>query len=716
MKLINKYLVFIKYLFVAGFSFLLDISLFTLFNYGLKNIILSTILARIISSFINYLLNKDKVFKSSEKNALFKYYLLVIVQMLVSATLVDKVYNMVSINPTIIKVPIELFLFLCNYFMQKYYIFKTALIPTFIDKHLKYFFLSFLSTFSIYQYLLLHLNNNYLAYLLIIVIYLIFLMFYKFLYQNIELSKLYKGYVLILSIILVLGYSYEITTTGELFFGSLANFMLSLIKVLGFYFFFKTLVYYFIKFLKHPFKVPNNKLIRAFSKHPFRYSFLFMFIVYGIFLIIYYPGILNLDNAEQIKEVLGIPSRYLDSINPLSNKTLTNFNPIVHTLLLGLPVKLGVALGNFNFGLFLYTLMQLMIVISINSYAISYMLKEKINPLYVFITFLILALFPTTAFYSITAVKDVLYTEFLFLFCLKIYDYLKYKDKYQFKDHFIFFIISLLVILFRNNGIYLVIITLLFLLIYNKKLPVITLIIALIVFNLCFEHLLLPLWGISGTSIREALAVPFQQTARLITYKKEVVTDEDLKIIGRILDVDNMAKDYDKDLADPVKDKFNKDYTKEDLINYFKVWGKYLMKEPLIYEDATINNVSGFFDPFEYDWKVYHKLYQSLPKAGVDYHYISAFKGARNFLFNYETVFEFTPLGLLVNIAIITWLSILCFLLLLKEKPYYILLIPSMISILFCIVGPRDLYFRYIYPVFMLLIVLFPIIKDIKEE
>ena len=145
--LINKYLTFIKYLFVAGFSFLLDISLFTLFNHFLNSIVISTILARIISSFINYLLNKDKVFKSKEKNTIFKYYLLVLVQMLVSATIVEDLCNLVVINPTIIKIPTELCLFVINYFIQKYYIFKTSNIPNIINNYLKYLFLVFIIMF-----------------------------------------------------------------------------------------------------------------------------------------------------------------------------------------------------------------------------------------------------------------------------------------------------------------------------------------------------------------------------------------------------------------------------------------------------------------------------------------------------------------------------------------------------------------------------------------
>lgn len=127
MKLLKKYEMFLKYISVAIISFLIDISFFKLFLIIFNNnIILSTILARIISSFINYLLNRNKVFNSKEKvfNTIIKYYGLVVIQMLVSAFVVDNLYKLITINPVYIKVPVELFIFICNYLIQKIFIFK----------------------------------------------------------------------------------------------------------------------------------------------------------------------------------------------------------------------------------------------------------------------------------------------------------------------------------------------------------------------------------------------------------------------------------------------------------------------------------------------------------------------------------------------------------------------------------------------------------------
>ena len=126
-KIYKKYETFLKYIFVAGISFVIDILFFNIFNNLISlSIIISTICARVISSFINYLLNRDKVFKSDEKKlkTVIKYYILVIIQMSVSAIFVDNLYKLVKINPTIIKIPVEFTLFICNYIIQKVLIFK----------------------------------------------------------------------------------------------------------------------------------------------------------------------------------------------------------------------------------------------------------------------------------------------------------------------------------------------------------------------------------------------------------------------------------------------------------------------------------------------------------------------------------------------------------------------------------------------------------------
>lgn len=121
----------IKYLFSSGSSFFIDLLLFTIFKVFLKDILsinscilLATIMARIISSYYNYLVNSRFVFKSKAKNAIIKYYILVVIQMLISAFSVMIINSIANINTTIIKFFIDIIIFIANYIIQRFIIFN----------------------------------------------------------------------------------------------------------------------------------------------------------------------------------------------------------------------------------------------------------------------------------------------------------------------------------------------------------------------------------------------------------------------------------------------------------------------------------------------------------------------------------------------------------------------------------------------------------------
>ena len=123
---------FLKYSAISIISFIIDIVLFKVLLNLLKGIInnsliiVSTILARIISSFANFMLNKKISFKSKKKisNTIIKYYVLCVIQMLVSGILVSILYNWLGISEVIIKIIVDTILFFVNYKIQRLWIFN----------------------------------------------------------------------------------------------------------------------------------------------------------------------------------------------------------------------------------------------------------------------------------------------------------------------------------------------------------------------------------------------------------------------------------------------------------------------------------------------------------------------------------------------------------------------------------------------------------------
>ena len=122
----------LKYVFSSGTSFVLDLLLFTIFQWIFSNINLSTMLciflatifSRIMSSLYNYFMNSRFVFNNKDIKTIVAYFILVIIQMFMSAFLVSLIERIVLINTTIIKFFVDIVIFIINYIVQKTIIFN----------------------------------------------------------------------------------------------------------------------------------------------------------------------------------------------------------------------------------------------------------------------------------------------------------------------------------------------------------------------------------------------------------------------------------------------------------------------------------------------------------------------------------------------------------------------------------------------------------------
>ena len=131
---IRIYSVFGKFIISSLLSFVVDIVLFTVIIAALKSItpvpsgyiLIATIGARIFSACVNYLLNKNTVFKhkNAGKTAIIKYFILFTVQLLASATLVGFLFRLTGIHETVIKVIVDALLFLISFQIQREWVFR----------------------------------------------------------------------------------------------------------------------------------------------------------------------------------------------------------------------------------------------------------------------------------------------------------------------------------------------------------------------------------------------------------------------------------------------------------------------------------------------------------------------------------------------------------------------------------------------------------------
>lgn len=588
-------------------------------------------------------------------------------------------------------------------------------------KKFKYFFIflcslltvvSFVTPMTLNGLVFTQKDNSFLLYLVFVIF--LFLYYKKYLY-NLKYNKIFNSLSLLFSLFMVVGYSFDVTDSSDLLFASWFLFFLSLLKFVGYFIFFNVTINVIFNFIReYDFSdfVKKNKLLLLFEKNPFLFSCILLLICYLPYMIAYYPAVINYDAANQIKEVMGIHTRYMDSVVLINeNVFITNFNPVIHTLLLGGLFKLGYNLGSVNFGLFLYSVFQTALVIMTFSYAICFMKKQGIKSKYLIISLLIFALVPVFPMYAMTTVKDVIFSCLILLLVIYIYKFI-INDILK-RDYFIFFVIVLFMMLFRNNGLYILLLVFPFMIIVLKdKRKFLVLIFVLSLVSYFGYNRLLNYFEIANTSIREALSIPFQQTARLVKYREEVIEENDENIIDVILDYDTLADRYEPDLSDNVKNKYNKYATSDDLKRYFIVWFKYLLKEPMIYVDATLNNVYGYFYPNTAQWYLYNDYNTKLEEAGFDYHF-NNLDVVRNALGDFSSAYSRIPfLGLIVNIGFTSWiyLFLLCSLTITKNKKYIFTLLPGFVLLLTCVAGPANTYFRYILPLTFTLPVMVPLL------
>lgn len=466
--------------------------------------------------------------------------------------------------------------------------------------------------------------------------------------------------------------------------------------------------------------IKKSKFNTLLKEKPFIFSLIFILLCWLIYLIAFYPGILSPDPSYQILQYFGIDNKYsYYSILIDKSVILTNHHPVIHTLLLGSCIKIGIKLFNsFNIGLFIYTLIQTFILAATLSYTIKFMKEINVNEKYRKLCLFIYALVPVFPLYALSPVKDVIFGCLIILYVISLYKFIKNKCSMNVKDIVREIILIILIMLFRNNGFHVVLLSFPFLFLTSRKNLKKYLLIFLVVISFYFSYnkVILPHFKITNGSVREMLSVPFQQTARYVKEHKNEVTKSEKKAIDKILDYDTIDKRYNPKLADPVKNKFNRYYTNNDLKNYFKVWFLELKKHPITYIEATINNTYGYFYPVETNWYVYIIPKKIVNDFGFNYSFNSLYI-LRYVLSAIALVFPYIPfIGLFVNIGFNTWILLFMLSYLSYKKNYksIIYILPSLILLLVCFVSPANTYFRYALPNIFLMPTLFSMF--IKEK
>ena len=418
------------------------------------------------------------------------------------------------------------------------------------------------------------------------------------------------------------------------------------------------------------------------------------------YIIVYYPGTSFTDGLRQMQSYDG----YIE---------WENHDPAFSSLIIGSLLNLGQKLINDNFGLFLYNM--LMYIYSTVVYILLIKLLNKLRMPTVFnmIVAMFYAFLPIIRYYSITVCKDTSYAVtilLLMIMMVRVRDRINNNEEVKLKEWIGIILVLLLSCNLRNDGIYVALFVLFvsFLCINIKKQRIIIAAGAfvLIAFHVFYGSVLLDLVGIKKGSIREALSVPAQQTAVLMTDHPDTYTEEEKAKLNDFFtgNLDRLPEVYKSNISDPVKALIVYYPTSQQKKDYFSLWFKGLLKHPGTYIKAYLASYYGYVYPDLHGDEGGFSGFFFAPRFAktYDFHYSDATQWFRDKTVDFKEHLDNFPLfSLLYNPGFYTWVVMFCIaIMIIKKRGRAILAVAPIIGvILISCLSPVNCRIRYFLPV-----------------
>lgn len=506
--------------------------------------------------------------------------------------------------------------------------------------------------------------------------------------QDIRRDRWTCFFSVVLSVLYVVAMSYYKYDSAVFLFDSKFQMFLSIICIAGY----TVIIYYSLRLLIIWMTRNMKKTISYETTNGFFHrqlwcvSFFFIFVCWLPWIVMNYPGTSSPDATYQLKQYF-------------ADTAFTAHHPPLSTFIMGFLFEIGNFVWNANFGFFLYILLQTIFGTLVFSWSIHVIHGLGVRSKYCFLGVLYYALLPIWGGAMQQYGKDLLYTEMIALFVTYLVKIIITKQCGK-KEGILLTVTGILAALLRNNGIYAVFPTMIILICYlknaeRKKMCAAACIIVIVYYSV--THILYPCIGIQEGSVREALSIPFMQTARYVNTYEDEVTEYEKEVIDSVLDYDAMEK-YTPKHADSIKNTYKNDNSK--LPDYFKVWFQMFLKHPGCYVEAFLNKGGGYLAPVfaGFTAPIGDESDVYIEEMGIVHVFKDRFT---NLLAQIEYAnMEMPVVKYFCMAGTYTWIVLVCILLLLREKIYngLILLIPEIINILVCVASPTW-HLRYALPV-----------------
>lgn len=517
-----------------------------------------------------------------------------------------------------------------------------------------------------------------------------------------------KGFCGFFAICMVLGKSYSLYNSWDYIFKWWMQFVIAVFVIAGYYILFLNFSVFcisvFQKKKNYLFRIKTQNKIEnfLFEEYPFRGTFFAALLFLVPYIIAFFPGTLHWDALEQLWRYYGIIE-------------MNNHHPAISSLLMGKCIDLGKYLFHSDsIGLFIYIAGNCVFQCISIAYMMCFLKKIKTPILIRWMTLVYFLIFPVFPMWAITFVKDTPYYISVMLLVVSlaniVYDNNKGLPTPNWQK-LLMFISTFIMVLFRNNGMYIIVITsiiLLFLYRQNWKLWIFLSITAFCLYfymgNIYLQH-----QKIEAGEIGEALSIPLQQTARYIVEHGDEITADERDVLEELFqsDLSVVAEEYNPEISDPVKALFAAHPSSEQLKAYFNVWAKQFIKHPATYIQAYFNQYYAYFYPDKREvsreymlifrlngWEKWEDEYITIEHA------IESMT-PRKFFENYcYSIYAMPVAGMLFSTGLNVYLLLGCAICLMANKKLrsMAVLVPSLCALLVCLASPIATI-RYMLPI-----------------
>lgn len=333
-------------------------------------------------------------------------------------------------------------------------------------------------------------------------------------------------------------------------------------------------------------KLPAQKQRKG-GWYVFLLFFLFCLCCYLPYYLMYFPTWFNNDAIWQLEQILGWKAR-------------SNHHPYFHTMIMQFFFQIGFRMfGNYTDAVAFYTFWQMTFVALVFALYLYVLYRRGTRLLWIGMSLAFYTLLPVHGLISICMGKDAFFVAALLIFAWLSHICVPKEKENVF--YIVYFVVSILVCLLRSNGIFVFLGTAFVLVLSSFRrfhVKQFLCVMAVLLCYLVYQGPILKALQVEQPDTIEGLSLPAQHL--MCTYVKGGnLTDEEIAMINQVAPVDQLEEHYNPYLFDIAKayirEEGNQQAIEENKWEYFKLWLRAGLKNPMLYLEAEVRQTAGYW-------------------------------------------------------------------------------------------------------------------------